>query len=33
MATMTSSRTAVVTPPRDNHILMTREFAGPKHLV
>src|SRR5918992_930334 len=28
-----SSGTAVVTPPTDTQILITREFAAPKHLV
>ena len=30
---MTSSGTAVVTLPTDTQILITREFAAPKHLV
>lgn len=30
---MTSSKTAVVTLPTDNHILITREFDAPRHLV
>jgi uncharacterized protein YndB with AHSA1/START domain len=30
---MTSSRRAVVTLPSDTQILITREFAAPKHLV
>jgi uncharacterized protein YndB with AHSA1/START domain len=30
---MTSSGTAVVSLPADNQILITREFAAPKHLV
>ncbi len=30
---MTSSHTAVVTLPTDTQILITREFAAPKHLV
>ena len=33
MAAATSSHTAVVTLPADNQILITREFAAPKHLV
>jgi uncharacterized protein YndB with AHSA1/START domain len=33
MATMASSGTAVVTLPTDTQILITREFAAPKHLV
>ena len=33
MATVTSSGTAVVTLPTDTQILITREFAAPKHLV
>jgi uncharacterized protein YndB with AHSA1/START domain len=33
MATMTSSRTATVTLPTDQQILITREFNAPKHLV
>jgi uncharacterized protein YndB with AHSA1/START domain len=33
MAEMTSSATAVVTLPTDTQILITREFAAPKHLV
>jgi uncharacterized protein YndB with AHSA1/START domain len=33
MATMTSSGTAVVTLPTKTQILITREFAAPKHLV
>ena len=33
MAAVTSSGTAVVTLPSDNQILITREFAAPKHLV
>jgi uncharacterized protein YndB with AHSA1/START domain len=33
MAAMTSSHTAVVTLPTDTQILITREFAAPKHLV
>ena len=33
MAEMTSSGTAVVTLPTDTQILITREFAAPKHLV
>src|SRR3989337_3361735 len=31
--TVTSSGTAVVTLPADEQILITREFAAPKHLV
>lgn len=31
--TMTTSGTAVVTTPTDTQILITREFAAPKHLV
>lgn len=31
--TMASSRTAVVTLPTDTQILITRDFAAPKHLV
>jgi uncharacterized protein YndB with AHSA1/START domain len=31
--TVTSSGTAVVTLPSDDQILITREFAAPKHLV
>jgi uncharacterized protein YndB with AHSA1/START domain len=31
--TVTSSGTAVVTLPADDQILITREFAAPKHLV
>ena len=31
--TMTSSRTATVTLPTDEQILITREFNAPKHLV
>ncbi|MQA77683.1 MAG: ATPase [Streptosporangiales bacterium] len=31
--TMTSSGTAVVTLPTDTQILITREFAAPRHLV
>jgi uncharacterized protein YndB with AHSA1/START domain len=33
MGTVTSSRRAVVTLPSDTQILITREFAAPKHLV
>jgi uncharacterized protein YndB with AHSA1/START domain len=33
MATTASSGTAVVTLPTDTQILITREFAAPKHLV
>ena len=33
MATMTSSGTAKLTFPSDTQILITREFAAPKHLV
>lgn len=33
MSAMTSSHTAVVTLPADTQILITREFAAPKHLV
>ena len=33
MAEMTSSGTAKVTLPTDQQILITREFAAPKHLV
>jgi uncharacterized protein YndB with AHSA1/START domain len=33
MSEMTSSGTAKVTLPRDEQILITREFAAPKHLV
>ena len=33
MDVMTSSHTAVVTLPADTQILITREFAAPKHLV
>ena len=33
MAAVTSSGTAVVTLPSDKQILITREFAAPKHLV
>lgn len=33
MVAMTSSGTAVVTLPTDTQILITREFAAPKHLV
>jgi uncharacterized protein YndB with AHSA1/START domain len=33
MAAVTSSGTAVVTLPTDTQILITREFAAPKHLV
>jgi uncharacterized protein YndB with AHSA1/START domain len=33
METMTSSGTATVTLPADDQILITREFAAPKHLV
>jgi uncharacterized protein YndB with AHSA1/START domain len=33
MTTMTTSGTAVVSLPEDNQILITREFAAPKHLV
>ena len=33
MATVTSSRTATVTLPTDEQILITREFDAPKHLV
>jgi uncharacterized protein YndB with AHSA1/START domain len=33
MAAATSSGTAVVTLPADNQILITREFAAPRHLV
>ncbi len=33
METMTSSGTAKVTLPADDQILITREFAAPKHLV
>jgi uncharacterized protein YndB with AHSA1/START domain len=33
MNVMTSSHTAVVTLPTDTQILITREFAAPKHLV
>jgi uncharacterized protein YndB with AHSA1/START domain len=33
MDVMTSSHTAVVTLPTDTQILITREFAAPKHLV
>ena len=31
--TVTDSRAAVVTLPADNQILITREFAAPRHLV
>ena len=33
MIAQTSSQTAVVTLPNDDQILITREFAAPKHLV
>jgi uncharacterized protein YndB with AHSA1/START domain len=33
MGTVTGSRRAVVTLPSDTQILITREFAAPKHLV
>ena len=33
MADVTSSATATVTLPRDDQILITREFEAPKHLV
>src|SRR5688572_7661603 len=33
MAAVTSSGTAKVTTPTDTQILITREFAAPKHLV
>jgi uncharacterized protein YndB with AHSA1/START domain len=33
MAAATSSHTATVTLPADNQLLITREFAAPKHLV
>src|SRR5437667_6316632 len=33
MMAMTSSGTATVTLPTDEQILITREFAAPKHLV
>src|ERR1700720_2952117 len=33
MTAVTSSGTAVVTLPTDTHILITREFAAPRHLV
>jgi uncharacterized protein YndB with AHSA1/START domain len=33
MVAMTTSGTAVVTLPTDTQILITREFAAPKHLV
>ncbi|HYZ90852.1 MAG TPA: SRPBCC family protein [Actinomycetota bacterium] len=33
MAAVTSSRSAVLTLPTDTQILVTREFAAPKHLV
>ena len=33
MANETTSRSAVVTLPTDTQILVTREFAAPKHLV
>jgi uncharacterized protein YndB with AHSA1/START domain len=33
MAAVASSRTATVTLPTDEQILITREFAAPKHLV
>ena len=33
MVAMTSSGTAVVTLPTDEQILITREFAAPRHLV
>jgi uncharacterized protein YndB with AHSA1/START domain len=33
MGTVTSSRRAVVTLPSDTQILITREFAAPKHLI
>ena len=33
MSTMTSSHSAKLTFPADNQILITREFAAPKHLV
>ncbi len=33
MAEMTSSRSATVTLPADDQILITREFDAPKHLV
>jgi uncharacterized protein YndB with AHSA1/START domain len=33
MVAMTSSRSAVLTLPTDTQILVTREFAAPKHLV
>ena len=33
MAATTSNHTAVVTLPTDTQILITREFAAPKHLV
>src|SRR3712207_6715323 len=33
MSSMTTSHTAKLTFPADNQILITREFAAPKHLV
>ena len=33
MTAMTSSRTATLTLPTDEQIVVTREFAAPKHLV
>jgi len=33
MVTMTTSQSAVVTLPTDTQILVTREFAAPRHLV
>src|SRR5881396_3203383 len=33
MGPVASSRTAVLTLPTDTQILITREFAAPKHLV
>ena len=33
MSTMTTSQSAKLTFPADNQILITREFAAPKHLV
>ena len=33
MSTMTTSHSAKLTFPADNQILITREFAAPKHLV
>ena len=33
MVAVTSSRTAVVTLPKDTQILISREFAAPRHLV